>query len=295
MCDSFPLFGIYKTMQKPIAVFDSGAGGLSVLSECVKLMPDRHFLYFADTLNAPYGDYSEDKICSLVLESARKISKFDVQALVVACNTATSAAIKQLRLDFDFGIIGIEPAIKTAKEQTNGKILLLATSATLRQQKLRDLIIRVFGDNPDRITTLALPKLVSHIENNLSDLDTPQLSKYLSDELKQFKEYSAVVLGCTHYSLIKHRISEALNGIKIIDGNYGVARALFEYVSKNQAAGNSSVSKLDEAEFFVSCVKTAAGYCDRRVQNKTRITILTSGGKATTYMHTLKGLLGQTV
>ena len=122
----------------PIGVFDSGVGGISVLAEIIKMLPDEEFVYFADTLNSPYGTKPENVIRSLAINAAGILSNMGIKALVVACNTATSAAINEIRGMHTFQVIGMEPAVKPAVGLgLKGKILVMATPITLKGKKFR--------------------------------------------------------------------------------------------------------------------------------------------------------------
>ena len=125
-----------KQTERPIAVFDSGVGGISVLRELVRLMPNENYIFFGDSKNAPYGGKSLEEVRKLTECHVRHLLSEGAKAVVIACNTATSAAINDLRATYpDFPIIGIEPAIKPAVEHAKGKtILALATPMTVKQE-----------------------------------------------------------------------------------------------------------------------------------------------------------------
>ena len=128
--------------DKPIGVFDSGVGGISVLKEAVKLLPKEDFIYFGDSKNAPYGTKKVEEVIELSFTAVDFLLKHGVKAVVVACNTATSAAIESLRQKYiDIPIIGIEPALKPAVElNKRGKIIIMATPMTLLENKFQSLM-----------------------------------------------------------------------------------------------------------------------------------------------------------
>ena len=131
--------------MKPIAVFDSGVGGISVLRELVKIMPAENYLYFGDSLNAPYGTKTLDEVRELTCEHARRLLfEEGAKGLVVACNTATSAAVRKLREMYpDIPIVGIEPAVKPAVMcKEHPRVLVMATPMTIREEKFRKLMAR---------------------------------------------------------------------------------------------------------------------------------------------------------
>ena len=209
----------------PIGVFDSGLGGISVLRELVKLLPNEHFLYFGDSANAPYGSRSTDEIRDLTLKHAESFFSRGAKALVVACNTATSAAIDHLRATYpDKIIIGIEPALKPAVDRfPGGKILVMATEATLREQKFAALLDKHSAHC--EIRKCPCPKLVAFVERG--ELDSPALHQVLLKELGPHLSPlpQATVLGCTHYPFLKTAIAKVVGpDCALIDGSEGTAR-----------------------------------------------------------------------
>ena len=206
-------------MQKTdyIAVFDSGKGGLSVLRELTALMPDERFLYFGDSKNAPYGIRPTEQVRHLTMAAAEMLMEKGVKALVVACNTATSAAIGLLREKYpDKVIVGIEPALKPAVEAfPRGNIGIMATQVTLREEKLAHQLERF----PEAtVHLIPAPGLVERIEQGLptEDLLRPVLAPY--------KHLDALVLGCTHYPFAAETIQKLLPDTVLFDGGPGTAR-----------------------------------------------------------------------
>ena len=207
-----------------IAVFDSGVGGISVLKELMRLMPQERFYYFGDSANAPYGLRSTGEVRDLTLAAAEKLFALGAKALVVACNTATAAAITTLRERWpDRIIIGIEPAIKLACDRhPGGTIGIMATNVTLREQKLADLIERSRRDC--EILLLPSPGVVELVENGRADSDEAvalmhrELDPYLG-------RLQALVLGCTHYPFMKNAIRTVVGPqVELLDGSEGTAR-----------------------------------------------------------------------
>ncbi len=207
--------------EDSIAVFDSGVGGISVLRELVSLMPQEHFLYFGDSANAPYGEKSTEEVRQLTLHHANRLLSRNVKALVVACNTATSAAIDCLRKQYPGTIIvGIEPALKPAVEQfPNGTIGIMATQVTLREEKLSHLQEQFPQARVERIKAIGLVEAIEQGDNEkiqalLSQILAPYVGKL-----------DALVLGCTHYPFVKEEISQILGEkTKLFDGGAGTAR-----------------------------------------------------------------------
>ena len=209
----------------PIAVFDSGLGGLSVLRELMRQMPQENFVYFGDSANAPYGSRSTEEIRRLTLQCAERLFLQGCKAMVVACNTATSAAINELRERYpDRIIIGIEPALKLAVERhPHGKILVMATEATLREQKFAALMEK-YADDCD-IRKCPCPALVEFVEHG--ELHSARLSACLQEELQDCltPPPDAVVLGWTHFPFLRQAIREAVGDApELLDGADGTAK-----------------------------------------------------------------------
>lgn len=218
-----------------IAVFDSGVGGISVLRQLVKLLPAENYLYYGDSANAPYGTRSTEEVRILTLAAARMLtSRYPVKALVVACNTATSAAIRQLREAYpDLIVIGIEPALKLAADHhPGGSIGVMATDVTLREEKFDTLLHRFDGSRT--IYKIPAPGLVELIEAGQGDSEQTRtlLRRLLAPYVGKL---DALVLGCTHYPFVRRRIAEILGpGTEILHGGQGTAR---ETKRRLEAAG----------------------------------------------------------
>lgn len=231
---------------RPIGVFDSGVGGVSVLRDLVRLLPRERFIYYGDNKNAPYGTRSEEEIRALSLDVAKWLLSRDIKAMLVACNTATSAAIQTLRERLSIPVVGMEPALKPAYElHADGKILVLATPATLRQAKFHRLYER-YGEHA---VALPCPELVEFVESGRCEGD--EIDAYLARRFAdvQGEKLAAAVLGCTHFSFLKKALGRALPGVPLLDGNEGSARRL-EYLLRENGTlredGEGSV------EFFTS-------------------------------------------
>ncbi len=209
--------------QLPIAVFDSGVGGISVLRELVRQMPGENFLYYGDSANAPYGDKPLEQVRDLTLKAARQLVDRGIKALVIACNTATSAAIHLLRSQYpELIVIGIEPALKLAADRfPNGNIGVMATSVTLREEKFCHQVQR-FQDA--HILRIPAPGLVELIEQGKAD--APETEALLQKLLAhQIGKLDALVLGCTHYPFASRTIAKILGpGTCLLDGGEGTAR-----------------------------------------------------------------------
>ena len=206
-----------------IAVFDSGVGGISVLKHLVKQLPEERFLYFGDSANAPYGTKTKDQVRTLTLDAAEMLYLRGIKALVVACNTATSAAINDLRLAYpDLIVIGIEPALKLAADTCPGGALgVMATPMTLREEKFAALVER-FQDSC-QIYKMPAPGLVELIEEGKAD--GPEAEELIRNLFANYPKLDALVLGCTHYPFAAQAIGRVLGpDTLLLDGGDGTAR-----------------------------------------------------------------------
>jgi glutamate racemase len=209
----------------PIGVFDSGVGGISVLRELVKLMPEENFIFFGDSKNAPYGTKSLEEVRALSKKDADFLVEQGVKALVVACNTVTSAAVGILRETYaDMPVIGIEPALKPAVlSKPHPRVLVMATPMTLREEKFHQLMLR-YEDEAD-IVRLPCPGLVEFVERG--ELEGAALEKFLEGLFApcRIESVDCAVLGCTHYPLVRPAIQKVLGSrVAIFDGGAGTAR-----------------------------------------------------------------------
>ena len=211
--------------QDYIAVFDSGVGGISVLRHLMRHLPGERFLYYGDSANAPYGSRTTEEVRQLTLAAAKKLTtEYPIKALVIACNTATAAAVIQVRETYpDLIVIGIEPALKVAADHfPGGRIGVMATEVTLREEKF-DILLHRF-DEDCTITKIPAPGLVQLIEAGKVDAEETDalLKEILADHIGNL---DALVLGCTHYPFAAKAISRVLgNQTVLLEGGDGTAR-----------------------------------------------------------------------
>lgn len=214
----------------PIGIFDSGVGGVSVLCRAAELLPGEDFIYYGDTANAPYGLKSPEAIRELSFNCAAYLTGRHVKALLVACNTATSAAIKDIREAYPIPVVSMEPAVKPACERAKDKtVLVMATPATLKQKRYLELVGRM--PYPEQVMPVPCGELVSLVEQN--GLSGGQIQAYVVDRLSAFakSDVRAIVLGCTHFVFVRDAIQKAAkalwkNNVTVLDGNLGTARQL---------------------------------------------------------------------
>ena len=209
----------------PIGIIDSGLGGLSVLRELLSLMPNEDYLFYGDSANAPYGTKTVEHVVELTHASANKLIDMGIKALVIACNTATSVAAANLRATYpNMPIIGIEPALKPAVlAKKNPTVIVMATPLTLQQDKFLSLMSRYTEDA--HIIPLPCPGLPELVENGC--FSGSKLDSYLQRLFSPFDrdKIDSIVLGCTHYPLIKSEIVRAFGrNVAVFDGGEGTAR-----------------------------------------------------------------------
>lgn len=223
-----------------IGLFDSGVGGLSILDEALRQLPDHDYLYFADSANAPYGEKSAEWITQRSLAVCEFLAGAGCQAIVVACNTATAEAIQGIRAELKtIPVIGVEPGIKPAALQSQkGIVGVLATEATLKSDKFNSLLATLPGDC--RFIKQAGAGLVPLIESG--QLHSPETAALLAHHLQSIKAAGAdtLVLGCTHYPFLMPLIVNQLGSeIKIVDTSEAVVRQLVRQLEAHRiASGN---------------------------------------------------------
>ena len=206
----------------PIGVFDSGLGGISVLRELMAILPKENYLYFGDDQNAPYGGRPEDEVLSLTHAGVRLLFDHGCKAVVVACNTATAAAIVPLRAEMQNRIlVGAEPAIKPALKDGHKRIGVLATATTLASQRFRNLA-ETAGEGAV-ILPIPAPGLVELIERRIWSGEVIEgfLSRLLQTPMEAGMD--AIVLGCTHYPFVAGAIRQVSGNLPLYDGNRGIA------------------------------------------------------------------------
>ncbi len=220
--------------SSPIGVFDSGVGGISVLRVLKHDMPNENYIFFGDSINAPYGEKSETRIKEMCENNINFLFEQGAKAIVIACNTASSAAAAYLREKYpDTIIVAMEPAVKPAvdkAEAAHPHVLVLATNATIHGERLHHLIGRFSADAD--IHAVAAPGIVPLVEAGKED--SVELLNYLKELLRPFrytkdggdgKNVDSVVLGCTHFPFAMNKIREALGyDVTFYDGAYGTSR-----------------------------------------------------------------------
>ncbi|MBQ8831550.1 MAG: glutamate racemase [Oscillospiraceae bacterium] len=225
-----------------IGIFDSGMGGLSLLHKAIKYLPGEDYIFYADVANVPYGSKTPEQIRAFSSAAAEFMIAKGCKAMVVACNTATSVAIEHLRSNYDFPILGIEPAVKPAvTHEGHKRVLVMATPVTVREAKLHMLISRL--EAQDDVDLLAMPDLVSFAEREEFGAAVEEyIKKQLGDT--DLTQYSDLVLGCTHYNNFKDTFSKIFpKETAIIDGSRATIRHLDSILTEKgmRGGGNGNV------------------------------------------------------
>ena len=233
-----------------VVFFDSGVGGITVLVDAMNLLPNEDFVYFADTDNVPYGTKSKEEIKRLVVDAVDFFDEDSIKALVLACNTATSVVINDLRKKYRFPIIGMEPAVKPASENFSKRILVCATERTIIENKLKDLILIL--NVQDRVDVVSLQSLVRYAENY--DFHNEKIFEYLEHSFRSidWNNYDSLVLGCTHFLFFKtHLLKVIPSHVNILDGNNGTVNRLKALIEQKGGKGSLTFIKSKRSASFL--------------------------------------------
>lgn len=242
--------------EKPIGIFDSGIGGLTVLKEIAKLLPNENLIYLGDTARVPYGIRSAETVIKYSLECAFFLFRKEIKMLVVACNTSSSLSLEILKKKLPIPVIGvIEPGVKAALKVTkNGKIGIIGTEATIQSEAYPKKIKSI---NPDiEVVSKACPLFVPLVEEGILEGKIAEMvvERYLK-ELKN-SGIDTLVLGCTHYPLLKKTIQQYMGEIQLVDSAQEIAQEVKDLlfrqkiINKNSKAGAKTFYVTDSPERF---------------------------------------------
>ena len=226
----------------PIGVLDSGMGGLSVLHALRRAMPHERFVYFGDNANAPYGPRPPEEIRALTLNTAQALLKRGVKALVIACNTANSAAGDMLKQRLPIPVVGVEPDLADARERAgNKRVIVFATQGTLAMPLYRDMRERLC---PEAVSIPA-PELVMMVERGVLSGEGPEA--FFREKLRPWPadELGAVVLGCTHFIFLRPVLSSIIPGVPVFDGVEPVIEDLRATLSRADALAHSGAGGVE--------------------------------------------------
>lgn len=218
-----------------IGVFDSGIGGVTVLKEIIKLLPNENYMYYSDSKNNPYGDKKDEEIINICDKIVQKFLKNKCKAIVIACNTASAKAAKVLREKYpQIPIIAIEPAYKMVHDFAYDQVtLVMATKGTIESEKFHKLYNKYDNHKTYLMTCQGLADIIE--EGNLE-----KIKQYLKENLAEYiGKVHNVVLGCTHYPLIQNEIKEVLGDVEFFNGAGSLAKHLKDILEENSLLSNS--------------------------------------------------------
>ena len=228
-------------MITKIGIFDSGIGGVTVLKKCLSLNPCFDYLYYSDSIHNPYGDKSKDVVIGYCQKIVDYLISKGCRIIIIACNTASAMAVDYLREFYsDIYFIAIEPAIKLAYDTNHDGTLVMATKGTMDSQRFHELYGKYHHDSYYLISCIGLANLIEFGSDN-------EIRDYLLDHLSVYRgKVSNVVLGCTHYPIIKQQIKDVLGDVAFFDGSIGVAKQLRRIIKENHFVGNDDYKILFE-------------------------------------------------
>ncbi|AAC06621.1 glutamate racemase [Aquifex aeolicus] len=238
-----------------IGIFDSGAGGMTVLKAIREAYPNVDVVYLGDTARVPYGIRSKETIVRYSKECANFLKDKGVDLLVVACNTASAYALEELKREFPFPVFGvIEPGVKEALRKSKTKrIGVIGTQATIKSGAYQEALKRAGAE----VYSKACPLFVPLVEEGMIEGEIPK--KVVEHYLKDFKgKVDTLILGCTHYPLLKREIQNFLEGVNVIDSSRATAKSLKDFV-KNEGSGSLELYFTDRSQNLERLIKLILG------------------------------------
>jgi glutamate racemase len=236
---------ISSRQNAPIGVFDTGAGGLTVLAALRQELPNEPYIYFGDTAHCPYGERTEDEILTLVQQAIHFLVKQEVKLIVVACNTVSQAALSMLRATFPIPFIGVVPAVKPAARITTcGRIGIAATNRAIQAQYLHQLIEEFASDI--QVSTVGCPELVELVERG--ELEGDVVEEVVRQNLQPLlaKQVDVIVLGCTHFPALRSVIKRVVGEhVQIVDSGAAIARRTAVVLESEGLIHTSSPARTD--------------------------------------------------
>lgn len=237
--------------NRPIGIFDSGIGGLTVLKELVEQLPDEDIIYFGDTARIPYGTKSKEAVVKYSFQCIKFLLSKDIKAIIIACNTASAVALAPALAEFEIPILGvIEPGAKAAvKETQNEKIGVIGTTGTINSEAYQQEIRKLSPQS--EVIGVACPLFVQIVEDGWEDTEIAKLTaeKYLIDMVEH--DVDTLVLGCTHYPILRYTLSKVLgNRVRLVNPAYETAREVKEILTEKKLL--ASRDEKPNHEFYVS-------------------------------------------
>ncbi len=238
--------------DKKIAIFDSGVGGLTVLKEINRVLPNEDIIYFGDTKRVPYGPREKSEIVEFSLQIVDFLMESNIKIIIIACNTITSIAIEEIKKKVNIPVIGvIEPGINMALNKTrNNKIGLIGTETTINsgvyQKGIEERLIN------SEVKGVSCPKLVEIVEKGIEEVGEKRTSEVIKNYLNNFEEFDldTLVLACTHFPVIRNLIKSNIENINIVDPAYETADKVKFTLEKNNLL--NSRSEVGELEYYIT-------------------------------------------
>ena len=224
--------------SQPIAFFDSGIGGSTILKEVIKLLPNEKYIYYPDTKNIPYGNKNKEELFRIVDNVVQELIKYNPKIIVCACNTATAMVLNDIRAKYkDITFVGTEPAVKVVHDHYRDKnTIILTTKGTGHSEKFKELF-QEYGTS--KSTLVEAPLLAELIEKGQDSYP------YLHDLLANFINTDIVVLGCTHFPIAKPEISRVLGSVQFIHGGPGIANRIKNLLHEQHLLCNTNTFDLE--------------------------------------------------
>jgi len=242
--------------SRPIGIFDSGIGGLSVLKQFIRFLPYESYVYLGDTARVPYGNKSADTVIEYSLQSADFLASQGVKLIVIACNTASSFALEKIQANFNIPVVGmIFPAAQAAlRASRNNCIGVIGTRATISSKAYENTLKALSDDVEVKVITQSCPLFVPIVEEGW---ERHHASRLIAEEyLKKFdkKNIDTLVLGCTHYPMLHNLLSELMPGVSLIDSGEHAAVASVRILGEKGllADERSEYSFTPKTEFYVT-------------------------------------------
>lgn len=238
--------------KRAIGVFDSGVGGLTAVREMMRILPHENIIYFGDTARVPYGSHDKETIIKFSKQDLQFLLEKDVKAVLVACGTVSSTALSTLQRMTNIPVVGVvESAAKEAVEVSrNNKILVLATTATIKSHAYLNEILKI--DKTVDVYEMACPLFVPLVENGYIESGNEITRMVVADYLKKVSGFKAdtVILGCTHYPLLKHFISDAMGNINMVEVGRAAVKYMLNVLHKEGLQNDDATCS--QQEYFVS-------------------------------------------
>lgn len=238
-------------VERPIGIFDSGVGGLTVLSSVSKALPGEDLIYFGDTARFPYGPKSKNTILKFSRQICRFLSKFNVKLIVIACNTATALALEDLQSEISVPIIGvIDPAVQAlsnSNKEGKRKVGIIGTRSTVKSNAYA----RAIQNSYKGIISFqkACPLFVTLVEEGWAEKNiSREIAHEYLDEMER-EQVDTLILGCTHYPLLKNMLREEFPGFHLIDGSLETAKVVKDHLKKNKL---NSKNQKGEVHIYIS-------------------------------------------